>query len=46
MSLNTSEDSGGLHFDITILNGILRINVSVNFTTNDDSAQCKVDFSS
>ncbi len=37
--LNASEDSGGLHFDIAVLSGILRANVSINFTTNDNSAQ-------
>ena len=38
-NLNTSEDSEVLRFDIAVLHGILGINVSINFTTNDSSAQ-------
>ena len=50
-TLNTSEGGGGLCFNIAVLNGILGINVSINFTTNDNSAQgisyfidCTTDF--
>ena len=37
--LNASEDSRGLQFDIAVLNGILRVNMSIDFTTNDNSAR-------
>ena len=37
--LNASEDNRRLRFDIAVLYGILRVNVSINFTTNDSSAQ-------
>lgn len=37
--LNASEDSGGVYFGIAVLSGVLRVNVSINFSTIDNSAQ-------
>ena len=37
--LSTSEDGRGLHFDIAVVSGILKVNLTINFTTNDNSAQ-------
>ena len=37
--LSGSEGSGSLDFDIGVLQGILRIDVGVNFATDDGSAQ-------
>ena len=37
--LNASEDSGGVYFHIAVLSGVLRVNVSINFSTIDNSAQ-------
>ena len=37
--LSGSEGSGSLDFDIRVLQGILRIDVGVNFVTDDGSAQ-------
>ena len=37
--LSVSEESGPLNFDIGVRQGILRISVGVNFTTDDGSAQ-------
>ena len=36
--LSISEDGGELQFEITLLQGTLRTNVSVNFATDDGSA--------
>ena len=38
-NLRVFEDSGSLDFDIRVLRGTLRINVDVNFTTADNTAQ-------
>ena len=37
--LSGSEGSGSLNFDIGVRQGILRINVEVNFATDDGSAR-------
>ena len=37
--LSGSEGIGSLNFDIGVRQGILRINVGVNFATDDGSAQ-------
>ena len=37
--LSASEENGPIDFEIGVLQGILRINVSVNFATEDGSAQ-------
>ena len=37
--LSVSERIGSLNFDIGVLQGILRINVGVNFATDHGSAQ-------
>ena len=36
--LSISEDGGELQFEIALLQGTLRINVSVNFATDDGAA--------
>ena len=36
--LSISEDGGDLHFEITVLRGILRIDVPVYFATDNNSA--------
>ena len=36
--LSISEDGGDLHFEIAVLQGTLRINVLVNFATDNGAA--------
>ena len=38
--LNISEDGGTLSFNVGVISGTLRINVTVNFTSNDGTARC------